>query len=188
MNEREPGPPLLRHRCPQGQHRGLCASRRPRRKQAATRTYRIFRNDLIRMRTWLKQPKAAEIAIESTGVYSRPVWNVLEEQGFRLLLVNPAQVKALAGRKSDGRDCKRIAEFLEDGRLDGSFVPAREIRELRVMVRQRVSLLEQRNEVHNEIRDLMERGAEGKFHRIPSGNDRIVLRILSVFIDTDREA
>jgi transposase len=86
-------------------------------------TDRSFRNDLIRMRTWLKQLKVTGIAMESTGIYWRPVWNVLEEQGFSLLLVNPAQVTALAGRKSDGRDCRRIAEFLEDGRLDASFVP-----------------------------------------------------------------
>ncbi len=75
-----------------------------------------------------------------------------------LLLVNPVQVKALQGRKSDQRDAKRIAEFLKDGRLDGSFVPPREIRELRQMLRHRQSLLEQRNEVHNQIRDLLETG------------------------------
>ena len=69
---------------------------------ALRKTYRSFRNDLIRMRTWLKQLKVTDIAMESTGVYWRPVWTVLEDQGFRLLLVNPAQVKALAGRKSDG--------------------------------------------------------------------------------------
>jgi transposase len=123
---------------------------------ALRKTYRSFRNDLIRMRTWLKQLKVTDIAMESTGVYWRPVWNVLEDQGFGLLLVNPAQVKALAGRKSDGRDCKRIAEYLEDGRLDGSFVPPKEIRELRQLVRHRISLLEERNEVHNQIRDLFE--------------------------------
>jgi transposase len=72
------------------------------------------------------------------------------------LLVNPAQVKALAGRKSDGRDAQRIAQFLQDGRLDASFVPPPEMRELRLLLRHRVSLLEQRNEVHNQIRDLFE--------------------------------
>ncbi len=56
-----------------------------------------FRNDLIRLRVWLKKLCVSEIAMESTGVYWRPVWNVLEEQGFRLLLVNPVQVKALRG-------------------------------------------------------------------------------------------
>jgi transposase len=120
------------------------------------KTYGTFRNDLIRMRVWLKQLKVSEIAMESTGVYWRSLWNVLEDEGFRLLLVNPAQVKALAGRKSDGRDAQRIAEFLQDGRLDASFVPPEEIRQLRMMLRHRISLLEQRNEVHNQIRDLLE--------------------------------
>jgi len=124
--------------------------------KAVRKTYGTFRNDLIRLRVWLKQLKVTEIAMESTGVYWRPLWNVLEEQGFRLLLVNPAQVKALAGRKSDGRDAQRIAEYLQDGRLDGSFVPPAEIRELRMLLRHRVSLLEQRNQVHNQIRDLFE--------------------------------
>ena len=124
--------------------------------QIIRKTYGTFRNDLIRMRVWLKQLKVTEIAMESTGVYWRSVWNVLEEGGFRLLLVNPAQVKALAGRKSDGRDAQRIAEYLQDGRLDGSFVPSAEIRQLRMMLRHRVDLLEQRNQVHNQIRDLFE--------------------------------
>jgi transposase len=124
--------------------------------QAVRKTYGTFRNDLIRMRVWLKQLKVTEIAMESTGIYWRPVWNILENEGFRLLLVNPAQVKALAGRKSDGRDAKRIAEYLQDGRLDASFVPSIEARQLRMMLRHRVALLEQRNEVHNQIRDLFE--------------------------------
>jgi transposase len=110
--------------------------------KAIRKVYGTFRNDLIRMRVWLKQLKVTEIAMESTGVYWRPIWNVLEEQGFgRLLLVNPLQVKALQGRKSDQRDCQRIAEFLQDKRLDGSFVPPPEIRQLRLMLRHRVALL-----------------------------------------------
>jgi transposase len=124
--------------------------------KAVRKTYGTFRNDLIRMRVWLKQLQVSEIAMESTGVYWRPLWNVLEDQGFQLLLVNPAQVKALAGRKSDGRDAQRIAEYLQDRRLDASFVPPAEIRQLRMMLRHRISLLEQRNEVHNQIRDLFE--------------------------------
>jgi transposase len=122
----------------------------------ARKTYRTFRNDLTRMRVWLKQLKVTEIAMESTGVYWRPVWNILEDHGFRLLLVNPAQVKALQGRKSDRRDAKRIAEYLQDGRLDPSFVPPPEIRELRQLLRHRLSLLQQRGESHNQIRDLFE--------------------------------
>lgn len=120
------------------------------------KSYRTFLADLTRMRCWLQQLRVTEIAMESTGVYWRPVWNVLEEHGFRLLLVNPAQVKALQGRKSDRRDAQRIAEYLQDERLDGSFVPPPEIRELRSLLRHRVHLLEMRNQVHSQIRDLFE--------------------------------
>lgn len=125
--------------------------------EAVRKIFGTFRNELSRMRGWLKLLKVTEIAMESTGVYWRPVWNVLEEQGFeRLLLVNPVQVKALAGRKSDGRDCQRIAEFLQDRRVDPSFVPPPEIRQLRQLLRHRLAMLQQRNQTHNQIRDLFE--------------------------------
>jgi transposase len=124
---------------------------------AIKKIYGTFRPDLIRMRVWLKQLRVTEIAMESTGVYWRPIWSVLEEQGFvRLLLVNPVQVKALRGRKTDGRDCQRIAEFLQDRRLDPSFVPPPEIRQLRHLLRHRLNLLHERNQIHNQIRDLFE--------------------------------
>lgn len=126
-------------------------------KEPLRKTYATFRRDLIRLRVWLKQLRVTEIAMESTGVYWRPIWNVLEDQGFeRLLLVNPAQVKALRGRKTDDRDCRRIAEFLQDRRLDPSFVPPPEIRQLRQLLRHRLALIHQRNRVHNQIRDLFE--------------------------------
>ncbi len=80
----------------------------------------------------------------------------MEGHGFRLVLANPKQVKALHGRKSDKRDSQRIAEFLQDRRIDPSFVPPPEIRRLRDLLRYRVSLQEQRNETHNKIRDLFE--------------------------------
>jgi transposase len=120
------------------------------------KVYGTFRNDLGRMRGWLKQLKVTEIAMESTGIYWRPLWNVLEGHGFELTLVNPTQVKALHGRKSDKRDSERLAQFLQDRRLDASFVPPPEIRRLRDLLRYRLNLLEQRNETHNKIRDLLE--------------------------------
>ena len=120
------------------------------------KVYGTFRNELTRMRGWLKQLRVTDIAMESTGVYWRPVWNVLEGHFAHLLLANPKQVKALQGRKSDHRDARRIAEFLQDGRLDASFVPPPEIRRLRDLTRCRVTLLGQRDEIHNKIRDLFE--------------------------------
>lgn len=111
---------------------------------------------LVNLRTWLKLLKVTGIAMESTGIYWMPVWQVLEDPAFTLLLANPQQLKALQGRKSDQRDAKRIAEFLQDRRLDGSFVPPAAIRHLRILTRNRSALLHQRNEVHNQIRDLLE--------------------------------
>jgi transposase len=124
---------------------------------AKRKRFGTFRAELIQMRKWLKLLQVTDIAMESTGVYWRPLWNVLQDQGFEhLLLANPAQVKALHGRKSDRRDAQRIAEFLQDERLDGSFVPTAEMQRLRMLLRDRVALVEQRNEVHNHIRDLFE--------------------------------
>jgi transposase len=121
------------------------------------KVYGTFSSDLGRMRGWLKLLKVTDIAMESTGVYWEPIWKLLEGHGFSLLLANPQQVKALHGRKSDRRDCQRIAEFLQDRRLDPSFVPPLEIRRLRALLRFRVHLLEQRNQTHNQIRDLFEK-------------------------------
>jgi transposase len=124
---------------------------------AKRKRFGTFRNELMQMRKWLKLSRVTEIAMESTGVYWRPLWNVLQDEGFELLLLaNPAQVKALHGRKSDRRDAQRIAEFLQDGRLDGSFVPTAEMQRLRLLLRQRIALVEERNEAHNQIRDLFE--------------------------------
>ena len=123
--------------------------------EVVVKVYRTFTENLRQLRFWLQALKVTEVAMESTGVYWRPVWNVLEGH-FRLLLVNPAQVKALLGRKSDRRDARRIAEFLRDQRLDASFVPPPEIRYLRELLRDRVSLVEERTRVGNQIRALLE--------------------------------
>lgn len=121
----------------------------------AKKVYGTFTADLIRMRRWLQQLGVTEVAMESTGVFWRPVWNVLEGE-FALMLANPQQVKALVGRKSDRRDCQRIAEFVQDHRLDPSFVPPREIRELRDLTRHRVALVGDRNRAGNRIEALLE--------------------------------
>src|SRR5205809_7692579 len=77
------------------------------------KTYGTFQTELVRLRVWLKQLRVTHIAMESTGVYWVPVWNVLEDPAHSWLLANPEEVKALHGRKTDQRDAKRIAEFLQ---------------------------------------------------------------------------
>ena len=117
-----------------------------------------FRAQLQELARWLRDHRVRHVAMESTGVYWIPVWNVLEEYRYRfnLLLVNPAQVRAMNGHKTDKIDCARIAEFLQHGRLAGSYIPAPEIREARALSRRRVHLQQDRNRVTNRIGRLLQ--------------------------------
>jgi transposase len=126
--------------------------------KALEREYRTFSRDLRRLRGWLNRQRVSEVVMESTGQYWRAVWNVLEGEIPRLVLVNPQHVKALAGRKTDRIDSQRLARYLENNDLAGSFVPPRKIRELRDLTRSRVHLLEEVNRVKNRIGQMCEAG------------------------------
>lgn len=117
-----------------------------------------FTEDLKRLRDWLKEHKVKQIAMESTGVYWMPVWNVLEgtKYGFHLTLVNAVTVHALKGKKTDRIDAGRLAELLQYGLLAGSFVPPQPIRELRDLTRMRVQIQQDRNRVINRTAKLLE--------------------------------
>jgi transposase len=123
-----------------------------------TATFRTFTADLERLRKWLEERQVNQVALESTGVFWIPVWNILErsELGFKLTLINPQHVHALPGHKTDQKDCERIAELLQHGLLKGSFIPTRPIRELRDVTRRRTHLQSDRNRVLNRIRRLLE--------------------------------
>jgi transposase len=121
-------------------------------------TFPTFTEDLEAMKAWLLRHRIRRVAMESTGVYWQPVWNILEQPSGRLdlLLLNPQHVKALPGHKTDRLDAARIAELLQYGLLRPSFVPPPEIRELRDLVRRRVHLVADRNRVSNRIHRLLE--------------------------------
>src|ERR1035441_10597149 len=127
-------------------------------EEVRKRTFRTFTRDLKQLRTWLKNCKVTEIAMESTGQYWRSIWNILEGHFEKLILVNPQHIKGLAGHKTDPKDAEWIASLLETGRLKGSLVPPREIRELRDVTRQRVNLLEDLNRAKNRIEQLCQTG------------------------------
>jgi len=93
--------------------------------------------------------------MEATGVYWKPVWNVLEGQ-FELLLANAQHIKAVPGRKSDQNDCEWIADLLQHGLLRNSFVPPRPTRELRDLTRYRVSLAQECNRIANRVQKVLE--------------------------------
>lgn len=122
------------------------------------RKFRTFTRDLRQLRAWLKNCQVTEIAMESTGQYWRAIWNVLEGEFERLLLVNPQHIKGLNGYKTDPKDAQWIADLLESGKLKGSWVPPREIRELRDLTRQRVNVLQDLNRAKNRIEQLCQTG------------------------------
>jgi transposase len=139
----------------------VCVRRRVRGKpdcEIEEAVFGTFTQDLLRLRQWLRERKVKQVAMESTGVYWIPVWNVLEasKHAFQLTLVNPAVVRALQGRKTDRIDARRIAEYLQYGLLRGSFIPPKPIRQLRELTRMRVHVQQDRNRVINRIGRLLE--------------------------------
>ncbi len=119
------------------------------------RTFGTMTRDLERLRTWLQTCGVTHVAMEATGVLWKPVWHVLEPE-FELLLVNPRDLKRVPGRKTDVKDATWIAQLLQCGLLRGSFVPPREIRELRDLTRARATLEQQTVDVANRIHKLLE--------------------------------
>jgi transposase len=119
------------------------------------RTFGTTLSDLYRLRDWLKANDCQMVAMESTGVYWKPIWNVLEEE-LALMLVNAQHIKAVPGRKTDSKDAEWIAELLQHGLLRASFVPPRTPRELREVTRYRSKLVEERARLVNRIQKVLE--------------------------------
>jgi transposase len=107
------------------------------------------------LRTWLQAAGVTHVAMESTGVFWKPIWNVLED-AFTLLLVNAKHVKQVPGRKTDVSDAAWLAQLLQCGLLRGSFVPPRPQRELRDLTRARTKLTDQQTAVINRIHKVVE--------------------------------
>lgn len=120
-----------------------------------TRHWGTTTRDLMAMAEWLKSEGVTHVAMESTGVYWKPVFNVLEGE-FEVLLVNARMIKHVPGRKTDVADCQWIARLLQHGLLKGSFIPPRWQRELRDLTRQRAQLTDERSRTSNRIQKVLE--------------------------------
>jgi transposase len=123
--------------------------------QKAIRTFGTMTDDLLALGDWLAERGVTQVAMESTGVYWQPIWNLLEER-FTLLLVNAYHVKQVPGRKTDVGDCEWIADLLRHGLLTGSFVPDRSQRELRELTRYRTALMQERAAEVNRLQKTLE--------------------------------
>jgi transposase len=123
---------------------------------STTRTYSTMTGELCELADWLLSEGVTHVAMESTGVYWKPIYNLLEGLDFTLLVVNSQHMKAVPGRKTDVKDAEWIADLLRHGLLRGSYVPDRAERELRELVRYRRSLVQDRAQVANRIQKVLE--------------------------------
>lgn len=120
-----------------------------------TRTFSTMTDDLLKLSDWLVSQGCTHVAIESTGVYWKPVFNILEGV-VEVILVNARHVKAVPGRKTDVRDSEWLADLLRHGLLKASFIPPAHIRDLRELTRYRQSLVKEQTAVGNRIEKLIE--------------------------------
>jgi transposase len=119
------------------------------------RTFATMTGDLLALADWMAAQGVTHVAMESTGVFWKPVFNILEG-GFEVLLVNARHIKQVPGRKTDVKDCQWIAQLLQHGLLRGSYVPDRPQRELRDLTRHRAQLVAEHTRVANRIHKTLE--------------------------------
>lgn len=119
------------------------------------RTFGTMTRDILEMADWLASEEVTHVVLESTGVYWKPIYNLLEDR-FTVLLVNARHVKHVPGRKTDVQDCQWLAQLLQAGLLKGSFIPERPQRELRDLTRHRAQLVAEKTKVINRLHKVLE--------------------------------
>lgn len=123
--------------------------------QKETRRFDTLTAELLKLADWLRSGGVTAVAMESTGVYWKPVFNILESE-FAVLLVNARHIKYVPGRKSDVSDAQWIAELLQHGLLKASYVPETPQRDLRDLIRYRTSLIQERTREINRVQKVLE--------------------------------
>ena len=124
--------------------------------KAEVKEFSTTTNELRQMVEWLKEAGCEQVAMESTGVYWKPVYNILEMEGIPAMVVNASHMKAIPGRKTDANDAEWIADLLKHGLLRASFIPGRDQREYRELVRYRSSRSEERAREINRLQKMLE--------------------------------
>lgn len=135
-------------------------------KKKEIRTFGTMTDDLLELVDWIQSNKCTHVAMESTGVYWKPIYNLLElESSMETYVVNAQHIKQVPGRKTDVKDAEWIADLLKHGLLKPSYIPNREQRELRELVRYRRSLIDERAREANRIQKVLE-GANVKLSSV----------------------
>src|SRR5918997_5301442 len=123
--------------------------------QFETRTFGTMTQDLLALADWLSELGITHVALESTGEYWKPIYNILEG-AFTIIVANAHHIKNVPGRKTDVQDAAWIADLLRHGLLRGSFIPPLPQRDLRDLTRQRTNLVQERAEVANHLQKVLE--------------------------------
>ena len=124
--------------------------------QGELRQYQTTSSALRELKQWFQQTGVTHVVMESTGIYWQPVWQILEDGGYQLLLANARQVRNMPGRKTDGQDAVWLATLLRKGLIRGSFIPPAEVRALRDLCRTRASLVEDRASTSQRVEKILE--------------------------------
>lgn len=136
-------------------------------RKKTTKTFSTTTSSLLQLVDWLKINECQYVAMEATGAYWKPIYNVLEMEEMPTLVVNAQHIKAVPGRKTDVKDSEWIADLLKHGLLNGSYIPKREHRELKELVKYRRSLIQERARELNRIQKILE-GANIKLSSVVS--------------------
>lgn len=120
------------------------------------RKFGTMTDEIMELIKWLRSTDCQVVAMESTGVYWKPVYNILESEGIETIVVNAQHIKAVPGRKTDVKDAEWIADLVRHGLVKSSFIPSREQRELREIVRYRNEIVGERAREINRIQSVLE--------------------------------
>ncbi len=124
--------------------------------QGELRQYQTTTGALRELKEWFRQMSVTHVVMESTGIYWQPVWQILEDDSYQLLLANARQVRNMPGRKTDGEDAVWLATLLRKGLVRGSFIPPADVRALRDLCRTRANLVGDRASVSQRVEKILE--------------------------------
>jgi len=156
------------------------------RKAQETRTFGTTTAELLGLLDWLMEWECSHVAMESTGEYWKPVYNILEGE-VEILLLNARDIKAVPGRKTDVGDAEWITELLRHGLLRASFVPPKPQRELRDLTRQRSNLVRERAAVLNRLQKVLE-GANIKLASVTKAGGVSVRQMVEAMVQGESDA
>ena len=164
-------------------HKKLIVACFRRGRKIETREFGATTNELLQLAEWLSEGGCEMAAMESTASYWKPLYNVLEASDIPAMVVNAAHMKAVPGRKTDVKDAEWIADLLQHGLLRASYIPDKDQRELRELVRYRKSLVAEKNRELNRLQKMLEGGNIKLSGTISDINGKSARRILNLIVD-----